>query len=334
MSGTTFTTPTVFHFQVARQPDGTYTVREKNGLTYTFEAVAGAVSDRAKLLRIADRNGNALTLTYSGTCLAAVTDGAGRRLTFFPDGQTPPRIAAIRDWTSRTWRYTYDANGDLVAFANPRAVAGLQNPVTYTYGAGPLAHAMRRLTLPRGNGMTYEYYANGRVFRHTNDLGETATFSYNEFRREAVAINERGHARRFFFDKNSNPVKIVEENGGERTYTYDASLNRTVKTDPLGHTTKYTYDTNGNVTRITLPSGRTITYGTFDAFHQPRRIKDPRGNYTFLTYDAGGNLLQTMALKTGLGATEDPQTFTPTSGQVLAWTIYGYDAHGSVTSVK
>jgi YD repeat-containing protein len=83
--------------------------------------------------------------------------------------------------------------------------------------------------------MTFEYYTNGRVFRHTNTLGETATFTYNDFRRESTTVNERGRTRRFFFDPNGNPLKIVEENGGERTYTYDTAnpMNRLSKRDPV-----------------------------------------------------------------------------------------------------
>ena len=36
-----------------------------------------------------------------------------------------------------------------------------------------LNHAMSQYTLPRGNGMHFEYYVNGRVFRHTTTLGES-----------------------------------------------------------------------------------------------------------------------------------------------------------------
>ncbi|WP_232516609.1 hypothetical protein [Thauera sinica] len=91
-----------------------------------------------------------------------------RALTFTYNGS---RLSQISDWSGRTWQYTVDANGDLVTFKNPLAVAGSQNPVTYQYytsadGAN-LAHAMKRYQLPRGNGMGFEYYQNGRVFRHT-----------------------------------------------------------------------------------------------------------------------------------------------------------------------
>ena len=332
-----FTPPSGFFFQTARQADGTYTIREKNGLTYTFESVAGTVGQRARLLRITDRNGNTLTLTYGAATgrLASVTDGLGRSLTFTYDVNT--RVSAISDWTGRTHQYSYDASGNLIAYNNPLAVAGSQNPVSYTYYSDPqLNHAMRSYTLPRGNGMTFEYYVNGRVFRHVNTLGEASTYTYNDFRRETVTVNERGHTRRFFFDPQGNPVKIIEENGGERAYTYDPAnpMNRLTKRDPMGRTTSYAYDANGNVTRITLPSGNTIESSFLNSFNQPGKIKDARGNYAILKYDSRGNLLQTIRLRSGLGATVDPTTYTPAPGDVVAWTINTYDAFGNVLTTK
>ena len=62
--GSTFTPPKGFFFQMARAANGTYTIREKNGLTYTFENVAGTVNQKARLTSITDRNNNTLTLTY------------------------------------------------------------------------------------------------------------------------------------------------------------------------------------------------------------------------------------------------------------------------------
>lgn len=203
-----------------RETDGTYTIREKNGLTYTFESVAGTANQKARLTSIRDRNGNALTMTYYGGNLTSVTDSLGRSLTFSYNGS---RISEVQDWASRSHQYGYDASGDLVSYKNPLAVKGSQNPVTYEYytsADGPnLDHAMKKYTLPRGNGMTFEYYSNGRVFRHYNTAGETNTFTYNEFRRETVQVNERGKTRSFLFDENGNPLTIVEENGATRVYT-------------------------------------------------------------------------------------------------------------------
>ncbi len=149
-----------------------------------------------------------------------------------------------------------------------------------------------RYTLPRGNGMNFEYYSNGKVFRHATFPGnETTTFAYNDFRHETVQTNPRGHERRFFFDPYGNPVRIIEENGAERRYSYDPAnpYNRLTKTGPQGYQTQYAYDTQGNVTRITNPSGATVEFSYFNSFNQPGKAKDARGNYTLLKYDAQGN---------------------------------------------
>jgi RHS repeat-associated protein len=333
--GAAFTPPQGFYFQAARQADGTYTIREKNGLTYTFESVAGTVGQRAKLLRIADRNGNALRMTYTGANLTSVTDDLNRSLTLTYDANN--RITELRDWTGRQHQYGYDANGNLVSYKNPLAVAGTQSPVTYAYYVdAPLAHFMQSYTLPRGNGMTFEYYPNGRVFRHTNTLGESSTFSYNSLRREALSVNERGLARQYFFDTNGNLVKAVEEGGGNQVYTYDTAnpFNRLTVRDPIGRVTSYAYDGNGNVIRTTLPSGNTIEWSFFNAFNQPGKVKDARGNYTVLKYDARGNVLQSIRLRSGTGATVDPATFLPAAGDVVAWTLTTYDTFGNVVTTK
>jgi RHS repeat-associated protein len=333
--GATFVPPQGFYFQMARQADGTYTIREKNGLTYTFESVAGTVDQTAKLTRITDRNGNALRLAYNGSNLATVTDDLNRALTFTYDGSN--RITELRDWTNRRHEYVYDSNGDLTTYRNPLAIAGTQSPVTYTYlNQPPLRHFMQRYTLPRGNGMTFEYYPNGRVFRHTNTLGESQTFSFNNIRAESLSVNERGLARQYLFDTRGNLVKAVEEGGGNQVYTYDPAnpFNRVSARDPMGRSTGYQYDASGNVTRVTLPSGNTIESSHFNAFAQPGKVKDARGNYTINKYDAKGNLLQVIKLRSGVGAAVDPATYTPAAADVVGWTIKTYDTYGNVLTSK
>ncbi len=332
--GSPFTAPSGFNFQGTRNADGTYSIREKNGLTYTFESIAGTLGQSAKLVRIADRNSNALTLNYAGSLLSSVVDGLNRSLTFTYTGS---RITEISDWAARKHQYAYDASGNLISYKNPLAVANLQNPVTYTYYSDPqINHALKSYTLPRGNGMTYEYYAHGKVFKQYNTLGETTTYTYNDFRRETVSVNERGLTRRVFFDPNGQPLKTIEENGSERSYTYDPvnPLQRISKRDPMGYVTQTTYDGLGNVSRVTSPSGATVEFSYFNAFNQPGRIKDARGNYILLKYDAKGNVVQELRLKSGFGAALDPATYIAVPAQLIAWTINTYDGVGNVLTAK
>ncbi len=62
--GSSFTQPGGFFFQVTRAANGTYTIREKNGLTYTFENVAGTVGQKARLVSISDWTGRSYQYFY------------------------------------------------------------------------------------------------------------------------------------------------------------------------------------------------------------------------------------------------------------------------------
>ena len=347
--GASFTGTAGVYATLTRLADGKYQLTERSGMVYVFESVNAGTTDTglaARLLSIADRNGNTLTLAYNATCgnnLCSVTDALGRALSFSYSGG---RISQISDWSGRVWQYQYDGNGDLIAFKNPLAVAGTQPPVTYQYytaADGPrLAHAMKRYQLPRGNGMAFAYYQNGRLFRHTpfgpdGVLKEdhATTFSWSEFRREARQIDALGHTRTFLFDAHGNPLSITDEAGATTEYTYDPTPGRThlrlTKTDPMGMTTAYAYDSQGNLSDVTLPSGRTLQYRDHTAFGQPKRVKDADGHWTLHRYDAQGRLTDTIRLKAGVVPVADSR---PANGDLVAWTQYQSDSVGNPIKQK
>jgi RHS repeat-associated protein len=332
-----------------RLADGSYRITERSGMKYVFESINGTATDtglRARLLSITDRNNNALTLAYGAACgnnLCTVTDGLGRALTFTYNGT---HIASIGDWSGRQWQYQYDANGDLISFKNPLAVAGSQPPVAYQYhtsvDGAKLAHALKRYTLPRGNGMAFEYYANGRVFRHTpfgtdGSLKEdhATTFAWSEFRREARQIDGLGNARTFLFDKHGNPLSITDEAGARSSYSYDTAAGRThlrlSKTAPNGQTMNYAYDSLGNLTDVTLPSGRTLQYRDHTAYGLPRRVKDGNNNWTLNRYDAAGNLTDVIQTRAGVIPVADSR---PASADILAWSQFQADSVGNPILVR
>ena len=340
--GASFTKPEGFYFETNRLVDGRYTIREKNGTTYTFSNVAGTVDHKAKLESISDRNGNTLTLTYNGVVVDRVTDDYGRYIEFTYTTNDGVKLDYITDWTGRRYEYKFDTNSNLIEFHNPLAVAGTIEPVKYTYYDAEvhdnLTHFMSSYTLPRGNGMNFEYYMNGKIFRHTNTNGESITFTYNDYRREATTLNERGFERKHFFDEKGNPAKIVKEGGGETSYTYNDNnpYNRTSQNDPMGYETSYAYDLDGNVTTTNNPSGGTITNSHFNAFHQVGKDKDLNENYTLYKYDAFGNQTDVIKLKKGYGANIDPAAYNPaaTSNEVISWSTTSYDNFGKPLVIK
>ncbi|NKC13293.1 MAG: hypothetical protein GKR94_14185 [Gammaproteobacteria bacterium] len=341
--GAAFTPPQGFYFAASREPDGRYRIREKNGFSYFFENVPGTVGQTARVLRLEDRNGNGLRFDYgpAGT-LDTVTDDLDRVITLLYD--SAHRLTHLRDWTypstGREWRYHYNADGELERVDNPLAASGQQPGLTYEYyglaDGVNLNHALRRSQKPNGNGMTFEYYSNGRVLRHTDDRGGTLTFTDNDYRREATTTNERGFVKRYFFNENGSPTLTIDENGGRMAHTYDplAPFHEIARTDAAGLTTRYDYDANGNVTRITAPSGATTEYSHFNAFAQAMKVKDANGNITLHQSDAAGNITQTLVLKANTGAHYDPATWEPVPAAILSWTQQTFDAHGNPLIIK
>jgi RHS repeat-associated protein len=326
--------------------DGFYQITERSGVSYVFENISsGQTQTLARLIQIMDRNSNRLTLSYTAACgnqLCQVRDDLTRALTFNYQNN---RITSITDWTGRQWQYEY-SNGDLVTFKNPLAISGQQEPVRYQYytvADGPkLVHAMKEYKLPRGNGMRFEYYSNGRMFRHTpfgvdgaTKTDHATSFQWVEFRREARQIDALGGQRTFFFDAFGNPTRIIDEAGAVTQYTYDTAVGRThlrlSKTDDAGMVTNYTYDGDRNLSQMTMPSGRTVVYSDYNSFGMPRRIKDTDNNYALLQYDEIGNLTDEVRTKTGV--TPSAGT-TPAANQVVGWTKYRYDASGNRVSSK
>ena len=341
---TTLTNQAGVYVTFTRNATGTYSIREKNGLTYTFETKtapatppAAGAEPKARLLEIRDRNGNKLTLSYAAMPNLTVTDDLNRVLTLKHNAQS--RIYEVTDWTGRRWDYEYAVGGNLVIVRNPLVLANQQPPLTYEYySAAPLNHAMKRYVLPRGNSMAFEYYLNGKVLRHYTTLGEINAFHYNDFRREATVVDERMNSRTFFFDQNGSVVRVVEENGAEYSYTYadpaDA-FRRTSQRTPDGAVTNYTYDAAGNVTQIVNPSGNTLQLSNYNAFAAPGKVKDANGIYRLSKFDAKGNTTDTIVLKKGVGATTDPTTFAPTDmSQIASWAKTTYDSVGNVQTVQ
>lgn len=317
-----------------REPNGEYSVREKNGFRYYFESVAGTHEQRANLLRVEDRRGNTLSLTYDAAGrLDTVSDDLGRVVDFQYDGAST-HIARIVDWDNRVFRYTY-ADDNLIKYESPEAVAGNKAAMTYNYYTATdgtnLDHAMKSFTKPNGNSMTFEYYTNGRVFRHINSEGKAYNFRYNPFRRESTTIDERGVSETFLFNDKGLPVEHTLGDGTRMRYEYtDARhpLSETARINELGYRTESFYDDDANLVRMRMPDGSEIQYLDYNQFHQPGRIIDQRGNTTLYKYDSEGNRTQTIALKQGV------TTSAPNAGQVIAWMLNSYDDHGNLLKSK
>jgi len=339
----TFTNQEGMYVTAKRESNGEYSIKEKNGLTFYFENISGTPDATAKLTQVIDKNGNALNFAYSGDNLQSVTDELNRSLTFhYDDGNA--HITRIEDWSGRTYTYDYDTNNNLISYETPLAAAGQEAPAIYAYyvaGDGSnLDHAMKSFTNPNGDGMTFEYYTNGKVFRHIDKLGQSYTFRYNKFRRETTTIDEKGIRQTYLFNEWGQQLEHVQGDGSKRYYEYtDANhpMNETAVRHSLGYETQHQYDTDGDLNKSTLPDGTTLEYFGKNVFHQYCTVKDTNGNYSLSRYDASGNRTASIALKKGVTLTTaeaNDCNYVPPTASIQAWNINTYDTYGNLKTSK
>ncbi|WP_163836658.1 RHS repeat-associated core domain-containing protein [Spartinivicinus ruber] len=324
--------PDGYYFTFIRRKyrnDAQYVLTEKNGLAYYFSNVAGKAGEVAQLVAIADRHGNKLTLQYKENRLNTVTDPDGRQLTFTYNNQK--RLSVLKDWTGNEHRYQYnDKTGELTAYYNP--LSGDEPATIYAYYGkedGPyLHHAMKSFTYANGYQMTFEYYANGKVSRHYNAVGNTAHFAYNPFRRESVFTNERGHTEHYFFNKDGMRIKTIDHNGGVHEYKYENPNNPYLMThyyNPMGYLTQYEYDEQGNNTKTILPSGVLVENFEHNALGQPGLIKNAAGHYQRHVYDQHGNVTDLVTFKSSAASLVHNTPFNPEAPGVYSSHILNWD---------
>jgi RHS repeat-associated protein len=148
----------------------------------------------------------------------------------------------------------------------------------------------------------YEYDDQGNVISRTDELGHTATYSYDSANNVASAS--------------------VQLEGGitvTTSYTYNSFGEVLTMTDPLDHATTNTYDTHGNLLSVTTPApdantAASVTQFGYDTKGELTSITDPLNHVTSIAYTSVG-LIQSVT---------DAQSHT---------TSYGYDARGNRTSV-
>ncbi|MEK6738381.1 MAG: DUF6531 domain-containing protein, partial [Planctomycetota bacterium] len=177
----------------------TYTLVEKAGTTYTFNAVTG------KLTSIRDRNGNTTTLSYTDEALTAVTDPSGRVIYLTYDSQN--KISTVTDLNNNTYTFTY-TNGTLVSLSFPLVgsatgeSAGVENL----------------------SGWSYSYDANGKMLTKTDPSGYTTTYNYDSEGKIISSQDPEGKIKAISYEPSANSVTVTEKDGGVWTYKYDPLL--------------------------------------------------------------------------------------------------------------
>jgi RHS repeat-associated protein len=254
----------------------------------------------------ADRDGNALSMTYNGSKqLEKVTDGDSRSLTFtYSEG----RVSKVTDPLGHVVEYKY-ASENLVEVTIEKKARW-----KFEYNA---SHGMTKMTDGRGNSVKTEYES-GSPHRATEQTiaGHERKFKYGTLETtiaepngsETVEdFNNGGLATKVTRDANTSLASTTE-------YEYDNSYDLVFTVDPNGRKTEYGYDEAGNRTREKDPNGDERKW-KYDKTHDIETETTPKGEVTTITRNANG----------------DPETVERTIGAETQKTTYAYDKQGDVT---
>jgi RHS repeat-associated protein len=277
---------------LTRDPDGTFTLREKDGFIYRFrsdltEEVGGAAW--ALLDYMQDPNGNRVTAIYNeDNQLIEIAHSNGQ--SFYLTYNTHGRISKLIDTVGRETSYTYDDSGThLISVTDP---AGRVTLYTYYLGkAVTIDHRLRSITFPDETHVYYTYDSEGRITTIKGDAaGDRIKYSYKadgitqirdaEGGTTTISVNERGQITQM-----KNPM------GAETQFEYDMNSNPISITDPLNHIYHFDYDERGNVVQITDPLGNQVNLGYEPTFNKLTWLQDSLGRITTFSYDSQGNLL-------------------------------------------
>lgn len=295
---------------------------------HTYDALNDVKSTKAPLgfttTMTYDESGN--PLTRSRPLLNAKGETIATQKTEYKYGGTEP--VYVGDATSivtpdgATWKYRYDAYGDMTsktAPATPENTSG--DKTTYTYNTATGSRIS--MVTPKGNqtGETTKY---------------TTTYGYDSFGR-LVKVHDplwsesqpTQHQETFHYDANHNLEYTINGNGEKTTYNYDAANELTETTMPDGSKIKQEYWPNGLLENREDGNGHTTSY-EYNALGYLTSETDPKSRKTKYVRDPVGNILERStpagSVTTLYDAANEPVEINAKGNSTS--TIIKYDAEG------
>ena len=229
---------------------------------------------------------------------------------------------------SRTTRYTYDLNGNLLTEADP-----LDQRKTYAYDS---RNRLIETASAGGRREQYAYDGDSRMTGIRDALGKETRLSYDGNDNLISLSDGEGRTVTYTYDQADQLIQAAEE-GAVTAYTYDSAGNVSTVTDGEGHTASYAYDLAGRLISRTNALGETQGYAydlndCLEAF--------TRGDGSIITYDY--DKLNRLAVTDYSGAEEgasqvlyayDPQGRRISMEDVTGTSTYTYDQAGRMESV-
>lgn len=213
-------------------------------------------------------------------------------------------FAAQPDGRARTWKYSYNASGQLLKATGPTDALGQAESVTNVYYDDTTAnHAKGDLasTQNAAGEMTkfLEYTKDGLASKILQPDGVTVNLVFGAMQRlTAITMdNSKGGSEttQYRYDSVGKLTGIVAADGATLTLGYDDAHRLISLSDSVGNRVQLTLDPMGNVTRDELRNAAgalvTASSSAYDALSRLASIQlGSQSPPTTLQYDRGGNL--------------------------------------------
>jgi len=256
----------------------TLEARLRTGFTKQFQLIG----DAFRLVKVTDRNGNQVTLSYSNGLLNKI-ENANHSITLLRNSKG--RILSAQDDQNRNVRFAYDAQGRLIEVDD---LGG--NAWTYSYNADGKLKAAKD-PLQRLNFGAF-FNDEGRV-RLLQLPSGVIQFNYDDATRSTTVLDRKALVSRFFQNEDGITTRVVNPLGEETAIGLDGSRNVLSLSRNGSVIERMEYDQQHRITarHSTLESGtvdRTYSYdpstGLLSGIHSST------GQDQSFTYDGNGNL--------------------------------------------
>ncbi len=242
-------------------------------------------NSEGKLTEQKDRNGNALTFTYSEGKLSKAKDAAGRELVFTYSGS---QVESVEDPMGHKVKYAYES-GNLKTVTMPGEESARWS---FKYDG---THRLTEMTDGRGGITKTEYDEKNRVKTQTDPAERVRKWEYGEAEgKKTTTITEPNGSTTFKkFNEAGQPLEVIKAKGTgleqKTTYEYNAAYQMVKTTDALAHSTTYEYDAEGNRTLMKDAEGNEAKW-TYNSTHDVLSETTPKGEKTTIKRDGKGNI--------------------------------------------
>lgn len=325
-----------------------FVLTTKSQMKYYFQ-IGGGNTFIASLVKIEDRNGNEINLTYTFNgnvpLLNTVIEPSGRALNFFYSNASFPNlitsINAVTGSINRTVFFVYNSNGKLITYTDPK---GQNTQYLYDTISGQ-TDLLKKIILPKGN-IIDNTYDNRKLtsskFNNTYQTNISPTTNYLAGKATTAAntsVTRNGQTLSYQINRNNNgAVDSINGMGIHFKAEYNDVLNPTLPTKVYNLlntvTASSTFDNKGNLLTLVKSDGtNTITEtNTYNTFNDLTSHIDGNGNTINYVY-TGANL---TAIQKPIGTANfnfnSNGTIASTTNPSGIATTMAYNTYGNLSS--